>query len=376
MTRQLPETCDTLVIGAGFYGCSIAERRCRSGDEDVVLLDASGDLLTRSSYANQARVHAGYHYPRSLLTGLRSRVNSTRFIAEYKECIADSFNKYYAVARGGSNVNAAQFARFCDRIGASLSDAEPEIEALFDPHRIEAVFRVEEVAFDADALRERVRRDLDAAGVTFCPDTEALRVEALPDGSVAVEWARGGETGRIEANRVFNCTYSRCNRVLVDSGLPAIPLKHELTEMALVEAPPVLRDLGITVMCGPFFSLMPFPARPGLHTLSHVRYTPHHAWEDGRGPYTDPYGVLGGSARRTKFPHMRKDAERYLPAVRDCTYRESLWEVKTVLPRSEVDDSRPILLKRDYELPNFTCVMGSKIDNVYDVLDCLEEVPA
>ncbi len=73
---------------------------------------------------------------------------------------------------------------------------------------------------------------------------------------------------------------------------------------------------------------------------------------------------------------MSKDAARYLPLVEECQYRESLWEVKTVLPRSEVDDSRPILLKRDYELPNFTCVMGSKIDNVYDVLDCLEEVPA
>ena len=31
--------------------------------------------------------------------------------------------------------------------------------------------------------------------------------------------------------------------------------------MALVEAPPELDGLGVTVMDGPFFSMMPFPSR-------------------------------------------------------------------------------------------------------------------
>ncbi|MDX1393722.1 MAG: FAD-binding oxidoreductase [Gemmatimonadota bacterium] len=364
--------CDSLVIGGGFYGCSVALRRRSSGDSSVTLMDAGDDLMTRSSYANQARVHAGYHYPRSLLTGLRSRVNSTRFIEEYKESVVGTFDKYYAVARSGSNVSAAQFERFCERIGARLDDADPEIAALFDPDRIEAVYRVEEVAFDALALRERVRADLAAAGVAVKRRAEAIRVRRTPEGRLAVE----SSIGVFEADRVYNCTYSRCNRLLVDSGLPPIPLKHELTEMALVEAPEEIAGVGVTVMCGPFFSLMPFPARPGLHTLSHVRYTPHHAWEDDGGSYRDPYAVLEGAARRTRFEHMRKDAARYVPAVEDVRYLESLWEVKTVLPRSEVDDSRPILLKRDHGFPNLTCIMGSKIDNVYDVLECLEEAPA
>ncbi len=51
--------------------------------------------------------------------------------------------------------------------------------------------------------------------------------------------------------------------------------------MALMKMPPALNELGITVMDGPFFSLMPFPAR-SLHTLSHVRYTPHFSWQDTR----------------------------------------------------------------------------------------------
>ena len=45
----------------------------------------------------------------------------------------------------------------------------------------------------------------------------------------------------------------------------------------------------------------------------------------------------------------------------------SLFEVKTVLPQSEHDDSRPILFKPCAELSGLVSVMGGKIDNVYDL---------
>src|SRR5579885_916196 len=89
---------DALVIGGGFFGCSVAEHLARQGDS-VVLLEREPELMTRASFNNQARVHQGYHYPRSLLTGLRSRVNFERFAAVYGECIDRSFTKLYAVGR-------------------------------------------------------------------------------------------------------------------------------------------------------------------------------------------------------------------------------------------------------------------------------------
>jgi hypothetical protein len=65
---------------------------------------------------------------------------------------------------------------------------------------------------------------------------------------------------------------------------------------------------------------------------------------------------------------MVKDAQRYVPALADCRFRESLWEVKTVLPSSEGSDSRPILFQRNRAIPNLISVMGGKVDNVFDVL--------
>ena len=81
----------------------------RDRGERVTLVEAGDDLLGRASYTNQARVHHGYHYPRSILTGLRSRVNFPRFVTDFRDCVTEELDAYYAIARQFSNVTAAQF---------------------------------------------------------------------------------------------------------------------------------------------------------------------------------------------------------------------------------------------------------------------------
>ncbi len=355
------ERWDAVVAGGGFYGLYLAEQLA-ARVRRVLLCEAGPALMARASYANQARVHNGYHYPRSVLTAVRSRVNFPRFVAEFGPAVDSTFEKLYAVARRGSKVTAGQFAEAMRRIGAPVEPADANLVRLFDGDLVEDVFRVREYAFDAarlrDVMAERVRR----TGVTVRLNTPVERVSPLPGDALRVR-AAGAE---LAAGLVVSCSYAQTNAVAVASGLPVIPLKHELAEMALVEVPAALKGLGVTVMDGPFFSCMPFPPR-GLHTLSHVRYTPHGHWYD---PAPRPaYEVFAAAERRTAFPHMMRDAARYLPALARCEYRDSLWEVKTVLPRSEADDSRPILFRPDHGVPNYHVVMGGKIDNVYDVTD-------
>jgi hypothetical protein len=178
-----------------------------------------------------------------------------------------------------------------------------------------------------------------------------------------------GDEEVVNCRHLFNCTYSGLNQFGGDYQGARTELKHEIAEMALMLAPPALRGLGITVMDGPFFSMMPFPAR-GLHTLSHVRYTPHLQWKDEAG--VDPYGRLVNYGRTTRVDRMVRDAGRYLPAVFDAKYVDSLFEVKTVLVKNEGDDGRPILFEKHPEMPGLYSVLGGKIDNIYDVLEKLE----
>ena len=360
---------DAVVFGGGFFGCRLA-LELRAYVDRVLLLEKAPDLLQRASYVNQARVHNGYHYPRSILTGLRSRISFPKFVAEYLECIYSDFTQCYAVGRKFSKVTAHQFRMFCKRIGAPLEPASKPIRKLFNPSLIEDVFLVCEYAFDSVKLKRRMVHDLAAAGVEIRLGTRAARLRSWPGGRIDVTVESGGESCTIISSYVFNSTYSSINEVLQSSGLPPIPLKLELVEMPLVEVPEPLRSYGFTVMCGPFLSVGPFPSR-GLHTLHHVRYTPHCFWQDAGdlGADAAEAAAAPGAGRRTKFPQMIQDAARYIPALRDCRQGGSRWELKTLLPQSEVNDSRPVLFRRDHGLPNLTCILGGKIDNVYEMAE-------
>lgn len=363
---------DAIIIGGGFYGTVIAcELATRRRFPRVALVERESALLTRASYNNQARIHNGYHYPRSFTTAYRSRINLPRFLRDYPDAVQRDFTKLYAIARRNSNVTARQFIRFCREIGARLEPAPQELRALFEPRLIEAVFLVEEYAFDASVLAEQAAAALDRAGVEVRFRTRVSRIQAeSPRLRVECAHAVTGARETLSARYVFNCTYSGLNQFTGDFPGARTRLKHEITEMALMQPPAALAGLGVTVMDGPFFSMMPFPPRK-LHTLSHVRYTPHLHWLDQPG--IDPYQRLENYERATRADRMVRDAVRYLPAISDARYVDSLFEVKTVLVKNEGDDGRPILFERHPELPGCYSILGGKIDNIYDVLAKLDE---
>jgi glycine/D-amino acid oxidase-like deaminating enzyme len=364
-------TVDAVIIGGGFYGAAIAIYLAKQrGLKRIVLVERESALLTRASYNNQARVHNGYHYPRSFTTAYRSRINLPRFVRDWPEAVKQDFTKLYAIARRNSKVTAKQFLRFCKEIDAKIEPADLSLRQLFEPHLIEEVFLVDEYAFDSSKLAAWAETELRTCGVEVRFDTRVTAISKGDKSLRVVVREKDGSEDWIVSRYVFNCTYSGLNQFCGDFPGTRTHLKQEITEMALMQAPPALKGLGITVMDGPFFSMMPFPAR-GLHTLSHVRYTPHMHWNDKQG--IDPYQKLNDYDRSTRVDRMVRDVGRYLPAVMDAKYVDSLFEIKTVLVKNEGDDGRPILFEKHAELPGCYSILGGKIDNIYDALEKLDE---
>jgi glycine/D-amino acid oxidase-like deaminating enzyme len=348
-----------VVVGGGFYGSSLAAHLAREGAR-VTVLEARRDLLGGASYFNQARVHGGYHYPRSLRTAGRSQANYQTFMARYDSCVVDDFMCIYAVARG-SLTNARKFRRVCDYVGAPLMDAPGSVRRLFNPTVVEEAWVTRESVFDAVRLREFVRDELEQAAVTVRFDARVTRVEEGPAGAtVSLD---GGET--LCADRVFVCTYGEAIEAL-PQGVDYSGLHCEPCEMALVEVPDALREKGVTVMDGPYFSLMPFPSTP-FHTLSHVRYTPH-----GSHPSYEQAAAVLRRGLASRGDRMMRDAIRYLPALQGAVHVESIWGVKTVPARRDGDDARPIVMRRSGG-GRVMSLLGSKIDNIGDALRVAEE---
>lgn len=361
---------DILVVGGGFFGMNIAEYFASRG-KSVLLCEKYNGCMKRASYVNQARIHNGYHYPRSILTAMRSRLSFPRFVKDYPECVVRDFTKYYGIGKILGKINARQFREFCNRIGAECEEASADVFRLFDSHYIEKVFEVKEFAFDSEILCRIMMKRIAEANVELLLSTSVESFVRDESGFLATLKSDSKQSYKIRTDQIFNCTYSNLNALNAASGIGLIPLKYEMTEMALVEIPESLQGKAFTIMCGPFFSLMPFPSQ-NLYSLSHVRYTPHYEWKDSKENYISPLQICDADPKRTAYPEMILDASRYLPAVKDCKYKKSIWEVKTLLPASEIDDSRPILFMPDYGVPGYHCIMGGKIDNVYDVIEAIE----
>ena len=368
------EHFDIVVVGGGFFGLYIALHCAQRYGKRVCVLESESELMIRASYNNQARVHNGYHYPRSVLTALRSSKTFPRFSDEFDGAIIKDFKKYYAIGKLLGKVTDRQFRNFCNTIGIPCNEVSSDEKALFDGRYVSNVFQTVEYAFDASQLRDIMKRRLDATGLVEVRcrcEVESLEKE---DGSERIRVGIASGDASLTARHVFNCTYSRLNQLTTASGTSILPLKHEMTEMCLVRSNhELLNKIAVTVMCGPFFSYMPFPARD-CYTLSHVRYTPHYEWFDSEEKgYIDTKKIYDVDSRQSNWKSMIKDVCRYMPLLEELEYLDSLWEVKTLLPRSEVDDSRPILFKEDYGMRGFHCVLGGKIDNAYDVVDKIDE---
>jgi len=361
---QSGKDVDYLIIGGGFYGCCLA-LYLRSISDRVLVVEAADRLMTRASRVNQARIHTGFHYPRSALTAVKSMVLHQRFMQDFPEAVIDDFQMLYAIARRRSKVSANRFHRMFRDIGAPIQPASASQAALFDDDMIEAVFACHETAFDYSILESLLSARLASAGVEVRLSTELATLTDTQTGIVA-GLSDGSE---VTARYAFNITYSQVNAVLDKAELPHALLKHELTELALVTPPPELDGMGVTVMDGPFFSCMPYPAED-LYSLTHVRYTPHESWTDetrtGASRILSPEHLP-----QSRVAHMIRDGQRYLPSLANARYEKSLFEVKTILVKNEHDDGRPILYQQKPADSRVVSILGGKIDNIYDLFDLI-----
>lgn len=356
---------DYVIIGGGFYGCCLA-LYLRSISKRVIIIEAGDKLLNRASRVNQARIHTGFHYPRSAVTAVKSKILYQHFVRDFPEAVVDNFNMLYAIARRRSKVSAKQFYRMYQDIGAPITKAQPSQMALFNDDLIEDAFLCTEMAFDYSVLRNIVSQRLSSNGVEILMNN-AVETAVENKNGVVLGLSDGKE---ITGSFAFNVTYANINQLLSKANLPLADIKYELAEIALVQPPTELSNFGITVMDGPFFSCMPYPAEK-LYSLTHVRYSPHKSWIDGQ-IQESPDELIKGHIPSPHALYMLRDGQRYVPSLSQTRYCKSIFDVKAVLKKNEHDDGRPILYQRKPHDSRIISILGGKIDNIYDLFELVK----
>lgn len=366
---------DRIIIGAGIYGL-YAALCCVKKGEKVLVLEKEPDAFLRATYVNQARVHLGYHYPRSLTTAFATARYFDRFVKDFPSCIRSDFRQVYATSSRFSWTQADRFEAFTKAAGIPCQRIEAR--EFFREGMCDGAFLTGEATFDAGILKEELLSRIRQAG--GCEILFQSPVTAIEKKDDVWRITAGGKT--YESGFVLNAAYAGVNEICRMAGFETFKIKYELCEVILCTVNDALKDLGITVMDGPFFSIMPF-GKSGLHSLTSVTFTPHRTSyaETAEFPCQADCGGgcgagdLGNCSSCKAHPesawnYMSNLAKKYMKDEYQFSYVKSLYSMKPILLASDVDDSRPTCIRVHAEDPTFVSVLSGKITTVYD----LEEV--
>ncbi len=366
-----PEEFDAVIIGAGFFGAVLAEYLIKkSSINRIAVIEKEPIPLSRASANNQARIHQGFHYPRSIKTAASSRRTYELFKSKWPASVFSNFEHVYAISKVGSKVSPQQFEATMNAVKAPFFIADRAVsDSLFDMSRIDSAYQVQEEAFNYLELRAWAQDVFSSEKISTFFDTKVLSV--MQQAQKSLVSLDSGST--ISSRYLFNVSYSGIDSIEGLSGETGKQVFHQLTEMPIVETPIEIQGRGITVMDGPFFSLMPYPSISNASTFSHVRYTQRRSnISTSESKQLDDELARLKSKQESAFELMRRDAARYSPPMAKLKIIGQIFESKTLLKTSLREDSRPILFLKHKALGTYS-ILGGKVDNVFDMIERLDE---
>lgn len=371
---------DKIIIGAGLYGL-YAALFCAKRGQHVLVLEYEDAAFKRATYINQARVHMGYHYPRSYSTAIKSAGYFNRFNEDFGFCVLTKFDQIYATSSSFSWSDATEFKKFCHAAHIRCEEVVPT--QYFKPGFCDGAFLTEEYTYDAKILRDYFIEELKHyPNVSILYSAHINSIEKKT-GTYKFDIEQNEKKLEFEAPFVLNATYASVNQIQKMLGYEMFKIKYELCEIILCDVNQKLHGTGLTVMDGPFFSIMPFGMTP-YHSLTAVTFTPHVACKEPlpqfdcqnrSGSFCSPQ-QLGNcndcpAKPESAWPYMSHLARKYMRDDLTFEYNHTLYSMKPILLASEIDDSRPTVIRTFSNNPTFVSVLSGKINTVYDLDEIL-----
>ena len=266
------------IIGAGWYGCNLAYGLLGRG-YDVVLSERAG-IFAGASGANPARLHQGFHYPRSRLTRVFCQEHQKAFMDRYGSLTRSVPINIYAVALDASLVD---FGTYCQILRNEIEFIDIYDPGEFGLENVEGAVLTGERHIVISKARDFFEKEL--AG--------CLNIgEETGQTNLAFDWE-------------IDCTFCANDRENIDRYEPCVTV--------LLEGP---SDKAVTVMDGPFPSVYPWDEKLGLSSLTSAKFTPLDkckTWEEANI-------VLNSTKQNevaTRAIAMLEQIAYYWPQVRD-----------------------------------------------------------
>jgi hypothetical protein len=327
---------DVIVVGAGIFGCSAALELKKRG-YNVRIVEKGKEILGGATKFNHNRIHYGYHYPRSIETARQSLLSLSSFLIEYGKSVKANFYNYYAIAEENSMVSANKYEIFCSEMGISYAPVDLNSE-IINNKLLSANYLVNEPIYDCDILQSLVEKKLNDEGIRVDLNTDIRDINVT------------GET------IIINCSYSALNDVNTHFGAGEIKGKYQDVLIPVIkwEHEPI----GLTVMDGPFCSIMPRGFNKNEFLVYHV---------------VEGVFETDCSSFKLNENEFKKISERilekssiYYPFLKDVEVID-YWKSKRFVPDNSTTDSRTSQIFISPHLKNYISVFSGKVSTAVSI---------
>jgi hypothetical protein len=238
------------IVGAGIFGCSIALELDKKNFH-TVLFEKEQDIMLLASKNNHNRIHYGYHYPRSLDTTIQSLRGYNSFKEYYGDSLVSGFRNYYAIAKEGSYISSEFYKEFCDKAGISYESSYPD-EYLLNSNLVSDCFLTEEPVYDWESLQNIIKHKISKSKI---------------DLRISTDYIKSNE----EFDFVINCSYSNINKISEFHNVKGLSFRKQDIIIPIFKSK--MERIGLTVMDGPFCSILPKGKELNKFLLYHAKYS-------------------------------------------------------------------------------------------------------
>ena len=264
----------------------------------------------------------------------------------------------YFISSSGSKISFKTYKRFCLKAGLDTSpvDYEKFEETVINT---EGGLLTSEVIYDSSIIKSEILTELQEKGIDVSCDNTAKNIERTDYGYL-IE----ANKCTIKARAVINCTYTNLNTFNRMLDLPAKKFKFDLTLIPIIKWRDGKPPLGITIMDGPFFTILPF-GKSGNYLLYHVKHSVSNSMVGEMYPnewnYLDQ--VISDYEAYQSFKKIISESCHWLPSIKDAEYLGCLRSIRMVLANQDDNDQRPSLIEKLETTPPFYSIFSGKIDH-------------
>lgn len=258
------------VIGGGFYGIMASlEAAKKNHVKEVSIFEKNESLMQAAGKYNQARLHLGFHYPRSKETIFQSKSGFNLYQKRFPK-VTKSIEKNIYLIREDGLVSINDYLNIMRKNKINFENIDIKESAFkYKSNGINfKAIRVEERYIDIVKLNQSLFREIDEMGINVCLNKNVQNIDTHL-GEIIFN-----DGFKEKFDLIINCSYTN---PFIGFSKNKVPLKYEYCTLLLISSD-LIKNQAVTIMDGQFVSIYPWLSN--LHSVSSVKFTPSFQTEN------------------------------------------------------------------------------------------------